>query len=164
MSISPGRTATTRRASPAAAGVASNRKEKAMKRTDVSLTHALRFVMRFVLPTCAAIALGACFNVTDPDHPPPVVDPPVISCTVPTDAGCDPFSTTCDAGKPVYLDYICELPPSVCADSHWAAYFDNGTCVNGTCQLVTKYHYCATGCSNGGCVVNNGPTAPSRGF
>src|SRR5678816_547520 len=139
--------------------------------------------MRFVLPTCAAIALGACFNVTDPDHPPPVVDPPVIACTAPTDAGpdCgDPFfypsdadvdadagavaSTTCDAGKPSpYLDYACQLPPSVCADSHWAAYFDNGTCVNGTCQLVTKYHYCATGCSGGGC-VSSGFTAPSRGF
>jgi len=94
------------------------------------------------------------------------VDPPVIACTPPSDAGaCDPFSTdagTCDAGA-AYAN-PCELPPSVCADSHWAAYFDNGTCgANGQCELVTQYHYCDSGCQGGACISNR-PTLAGRGF
>lgn len=61
---------------------------------------------------------------------------------------------------PPYYD-TCTLPPSVCADSHWLAYFDNGVCVNGTCQLVTKYHWCVTGCTGGSC-YSSGETAPQR--
>lgn len=122
----------------------------------------------------APLAVAACFNVTDPPNPPPVVDPPIIACTLPTEAGAcdagDPSdaddagdAATCDAG-PVYYGNPCALPPSVCADSHWAAYFDDGTCgADGECVLVTKYHYCATGCSYGACIYN-GPTAARRGF
>jgi len=122
----------------------------------------------------APLAVAACFNVTDPPNPPPVVDPPVIACTLPTEAGAcdagDPSdaddagdAAACDAG-PVYYGNPCALPPSVCADSHWAAYFDDGTCgADGKCVLVTKYHYCATGCSYGACIYN-GPTAARRGF
>lgn len=131
--------------------------------------------MRGVIVFCA-IALGACFNVTSPDGPPPHVDPPVIACTVPTesDASCStPEASTedaaavlvtgCDAGPPVQQYDQCTLPPSVCADSHWAAYFDDGTCVKGTCELVTKYHYCETGCSHGACIFH-GSTLAGRGF
>jgi hypothetical protein len=68
-----------------------------------------------------------------------------------------------DSGTAGYWYDTCQLPPSVCADSHWAAYFDNGTCDGHTCQLVTKYHYCATGCFGGGC-ASSGETASNRGF
>lgn len=129
------------------------------------------------------VALGACFNVTDPPSPPPPVDPPVVACTPPTavvrcgdpfaaldasdDASADASADAagdagCDAGTTKYDP--CQLPPSVCADSHWAAYFDDGTCgADGKCELVTKYHYCETGCAAGAC-ISRGFTAPSRGF
>ena len=116
-----------------------------------------------------SVFFAACSN--GPPAPPPTVDPPVVACNVPSDAGtCDPFATpdadadggTCDAGAPA--GDPCALPPSVCADSHWAAYFDNGVCgADGKCELVTKYHYCETGCLQGAC-IQNGPTFAGRGF
>ena len=124
--------------------------------------------MRFFF---ASLFLVACSS-SQPPGPPPVVSPPVIACTPPSDAGAcadggDPFATdaaACDAGAAQYVADPCALPPSVCADGRWAAYFDNGTCgADGKCQLVTKYHYCDTGCLNGDCIFN-GPTAAGRGF
>jgi hypothetical protein len=131
--------------------------------------------MRGVFLVFPAIALGACFNVTSPNDPPPHVDPPVVACTMPveaSDASCvaadasddaAALVTGCDAGPPVQQYGECMMPPSVCADSHWAAYFDDGTCVNGKCELVTKYHYCETGCTGGRC-ISTGSTAAGRGF
>ncbi len=126
-------------------------------------------------PRCYADVVRAVFVVfasnlvccTTPGTP-PVVDPPVVACTTPSVvescADASIFSdASCDAGSHVPESDECTLPRSVCADSHWAAYFDNGTCVNGTCELVTKYYYCETGCSGGAC-YSTGPTFPGRGF
>ena len=129
-------------------------------------------LMKAVVVALPVLTLGACFNVTSPDGPPPHVDPPVVACTMPVDAGACPDAssddaealvTGCDAGPPTPYYSECMMPPSVCADSHWAAYFDDGTCVSGKCELVTKYHYCETGCSHGAC-YSSGPTAAGRGF
>src|SRR5258706_9317951 len=64
-------------------------------------------------------------------NPPPIVTPPTISCA--------------DAGM------SCAMPPSVCADANWLAYFDDGECVDGQCRLITKYYFCDTGCNGGSC-------------
>lgn len=113
-------------------------------------------LLLFVLAACSNDLGSSTFDASLP--PPPLVTPPVVACTMP-DAGCD--AAWCDAG---YMPAsTCALPPSVCADGHWAAYFDDGVCVSGTCQLVTKYHYCDQGCMYGACISNR-PTAPSRGF
>jgi hypothetical protein len=125
--------------------------------------------LRLSLLACALLACSTPSPTDNPDvNAPPVVTPPTIACSPPPpDGGCDDAGDSgddaaCDGG-PVYYYDKCTLPPSVCADSHWAAYFDDGVCVNGTCELVTKYHYCDTGCSGGACISNRS-TAPSRGF
>jgi hypothetical protein len=139
-----------------------------------------------------ALAFGfvvGCGNSGDPSGPPPAVQPPVIACTAapvpaPADASTDaqavdadksgtdgaadaeagidagPGLNDPDAEAP-YQD-SCAIPPSTCADNHWLAYFDDGRCVNGTCELIAKYHYCTVGCSEGSCQSNSGgSTAPS---
>ena len=137
--------------------------------------------------------VSSCFNVTSPDGPPHPVVPPIVKCTVPTppDASCEASSDTdassddassddassddastpivlgggCDAGPPSYQYNECALPPSTCADSHWAAYFDDGICVQGYCQLTTKYHFCPGGCAGGYCITGGGgSTLARRGF
>jgi hypothetical protein len=133
------------------------------------------------------LLVSSCFNVTSPDGPPHAVEPPTVKCTVPTppDASCDGSSDSdamaddassddastpivvggCDAGPPSYQYNECALPPSTCADSHWAAYFDDGICVQGYCQLTTKYHYCPGGCAGGYCITGgSGSTLARRGF
>lgn len=118
----------------------------------------VRFSWVFVIAACSnSVPASSMFDASLP--PPPHVTPPVVACALP-DAGCD--DAQCDAaGLAAYN--TCTLPPSVCADGHWAAYFDNGVCVQGTCELVTKYHYCDQGCANGACISNHS-TAPTRGF
>ena len=81
-------------------------------------------------------------SVSPPKNPPPVVTPPMVSCA--------------DAAS------SCAMPPSVCADSSWLAYFDDGACVDGQCHLVTKYYFCETGCSKGAC-IHSCPTANPNG-
>lgn len=67
--------------------------------------------------------------------------------------------------QPPYQPY-CEPPYSVCANSEWIAYFDDGRCVDGTCFFTTKYHYCPGGCVNNLCAAHRsvggggGGTAP----
>ncbi len=100
-----------------------------------------------MLAICACSTQGGSSQFNSDLNPPPTVTPPTIACT--PDAGLE--------------GDICSLPPSVCADDHWAAYFDDGTCIDGTCQLVTKYHYCTDGCASGACNSHRG-TLPSRGF
>ncbi len=106
----------------------------------------------------------ACTTTATTPDPTPVAAP-VVACSPPVDAGasCDAADDACDAAPPTYYQDTCLVPPSVCADSHWAAYFDDGICVNGRCELATKYHYCETGCQGGAC-IRYGGTNPGRGF
>lgn len=57
---------------------------------------------------------------------------------------------------------VCGLPPSVCADNRWLAYFTNATCVEGGCRWDVAYRDCgAIGCVNHGCNLNiTAPAAP----
>lgn len=126
--------------------------------------------MRVAVLICFAATVACASSAPAP----PPVPPPVVACTPSVDAGvCDAATSddggpaalaTCDGGAAPYYD-TCQLPPSVCADSRWAAYFDNGVCgANGTCELVTKYHYCDSGCQGGGCINNRPTLAGGRGF
>jgi hypothetical protein len=50
---------------------------------------------------------------------------------------------------------VCEVPPSICRDATHVAYFVNPRCVDGLCASDVQTLDCgASGCSNGGCVVN----------
>jgi hypothetical protein len=49
----------------------------------------------------------------------------------------------------------CVVPPSVCADERWLAYFTNGSCRQNRCQWQVLYRDCgALGCGVGGCILN----------
>jgi hypothetical protein len=49
----------------------------------------------------------------------------------------------------------CQLPPSLCADDRWLAYFTNATCVDGRCRWDVGYRDCdALSCVGGGCQLN----------
>ena len=102
--------------------------------------------MRFA--RLAVLGLACCNN-------PPTINPPVIACG--TDASsCSPFSDeagsdVCDGSSPFQPHETCS-PPPVCADHHWSASFENGTCgSDGKCQLATTYEYCSNGCIEGQC-------------
>lgn len=88
-----------------------------------------------------------------------------------TDAGSlqDAQSSFIDAGQPVVdaglqREPYCEPARSVCANTEWVAYFDDGRCSSGMCQFTTKYHYCPGGCVDGLCATHQsgfvGGTAP----
>jgi hypothetical protein len=70
-----------------------------------------------------------------------------------------PPPTSCDVdGSPD--SGVCPLPASVCADSAWLVYYDDGQCIAGLCAWQARDHYClGGGCRSGAC-VDNAPTAP----
>jgi hypothetical protein len=74
---------------------------------------------------------------------PSAQEPPPSACDV--DAGLD-------AG-------VCPPPASVCNDSSWMVYYDDGQCVAGQCSWEIREQYCPDGCRSGGCSAV-GATAP----
>jgi hypothetical protein len=78
-------------------------------------------------------------------------------CILPAPPGPDAPATACDedAGTDAAP---CSPPPSVCADSQWLVYFDNGQCVTEQCAWQKVRQYCGNGCTNGAC--SSRPTVP----
>jgi hypothetical protein len=52
----------------------------------------------------------------------------------------------------------CELPRSQCDGPGWLVYFENPTCVNGTCKWEQNRSSCPGNCVNGGCSLNSTTT------
>jgi hypothetical protein len=80
----------------------------------------------------------ASYDVSAPT-PPDALPPPEVDCVL--DAGPDAT--------------ICPLPHSICADTQWLEYFDNGFCDDGGCLFDSKLLLCGLGCYEGGCVVQH---------
>jgi len=62
-----------------------------------------------------------------------------------------------DAGSCIPGDdaSACAVPPSVCTDDGWLAYFTNGSCQDNVCQWEVAYRDChGLGCQAGGCILN----------
>jgi hypothetical protein len=59
--------------------------------------------------------------------------------------GGDAMTLTFDASDP------CAPPTSVCANTGWLVYYDNGRCVAGTCTWDTLFQSCNHGCYTDGC-------------
>ena len=60
-----------------------------------------------------------------------------------------------DAGSCAEEDAsACALPPSVCVDDHWLAYFRDAVCVEGRCLWTVQYLQCGSACSGQGCIYN----------
>ena len=90
----------------------------------------------------------------------PVVPPANVSFPEAPEASCGD-----DAGE-------CPLPPSACADYScdggicwglgWVVYYDNPTCVSGTCVYTKRYFECSvlSECSAGGCHYSGTTAAP----
>lgn len=78
------------------------------------------------------------FNFSDAWATPDVLGPTPPDALAPPAVDCD------DAGA-------CALPPSVCVDTRWLEYFDNGVCADGGCQFNVEWHYCDDHCADGGC-------------
>jgi hypothetical protein len=48
----------------------------------------------------------------------------------------------------------CPLPPSICVDPHWLAYFVNPVCsATGSCEWEIRYRECVS-CLGSGCRTN----------
>jgi hypothetical protein len=58
-----------------------------------------------------------------------------------------PCSTSADASD------VCPFPQSVCADSKWLVYYDNGRCVAGSCVWETRYTACPMSCTGHDCML-----------
>ena len=82
-------------------------------------------------------AYGCVFQV------PAVPAPPPTACDV---------DASPDSG-------VCPLPASVCADSFWLVYYDDGQCGAGLCSWQATDHFCSGGCRLGGC-ISAASTAP----
>lgn len=135
------------------------------------------------------VSVSACFNETGPTTTPPDVAAPTGICSYqPSYPNPDPnlvldAASLADAGdasdgdatldaEPAVLEAgvdasppmqgYCTPEPSVCANSEWVAYFDDGRCMGSSCNFTTKYHFCAGGCLNGLCAQHDhsvgGPT------
>ena len=48
----------------------------------------------------------------------------------------------------------CPLPPSVCVDTSWLAYFVEPACSAGRCEWQVLYRKCITYCAGGKCMTN----------
>ncbi|HMJ52495.1 MAG TPA: hypothetical protein VK540_10480 [Polyangiaceae bacterium] len=64
-----------------------------------------------------------------------------------------PEGGVCDIDASV--DGSCPLPPSVCVDAHWLAYFVNPGCsAEARCEWEVRYRKCMVYCSDRGCINN----------
>jgi hypothetical protein len=91
--------------------------------------------------TACAFCTDASFDASS-TGPPDAIAPPAVACVDAGDGGAE-----------------CPLPPSVCANSLWLEYFDNGTCVDAGCSFDVAFHVCNYGCWDGGCLPYNGTKA-----
>ena len=89
------------------------------------------------------------FTIDAPNYDAPQPPPPPVP-----DAAAPPPEACVQDGGPA-----CPLPPSVCADTNYLEYFENGVCVDGGCQFDSKLFLCTAGCVHGAC-QNGGFTAP----
>jgi hypothetical protein len=82
----------------------------------------------------------------------------VYGCLLQVPPAPSPPPTTCDVDANPDSS-VCPLPASVCTDSSWLVYYDDGQCVVGLCAWQARDHYCSGVCRSGAC-VDNEPTAP----
>ena len=101
---------------------------------DAGLTSAGGSIISIGLPEAAAGSVQDASDDTGPAHP-------LVSA---------PDGGPCSDGDAS----SCALPPSVCADQDWLAYFDDPMCMEGQCQWTVRYRQCPGRCSGQGCAYN----------